>query len=191
MATMSMTAVGANPDAATLNGNVAELEKINGTLNTVNLDASAEITKDKLRSGSQTRHVVAAAVRFQSYDVAAPADDTEIVHDEEFFVPGGAATIVLPPGDWDLIVNFNSSAKYDELVWREDDGAWNSVLSTGDYMFGAVFIAQPQRAYTRRVTVAVKRSDSGTISVLPGGASLSSGFQHSGHMMSISAFRTI
>jgi len=170
---MTPISVTTNPDAATLNNNVGELEKLNGDIGEVNCDGAFELTKDKIRAGSATRSTTRAAVAWQKFDRNEAAPGFDLVTDEEYTLAGTCADILLPPGRWSLVIRFGQGPRafatgeaYEELVWRVRGSGVETALNwTGGTVTGPFRVDVPFASYSRVIDVYVRyRMDAGDAS---------------------------
>lgn len=164
MATLTPTPVadGNAATSATLNANVAELEKLNGDIGAINLKSGMLLTKDKIRPGAMSRHAFASALISQLMDVSAPGADVDLVTGEEIFVAGQTARLTLPPGSWAVLVSVTPQNTYNRISYRVDRGAWSDLTFMTGYMAGTILIVYPTSTDYREIEYAVKYVASGS-----------------------------
>lgn len=166
MADMTMATVtdGTAATAATANANMAELEKSHGLLDSANLESKTEVSKEMVRRGTASLHTTNAALTRQQFEIDVPGTSNELLEGEEYFIAGDSARVELPPGQYGILVTFVPSgfsgvATSMELLYREDGGAWNSVLcvsASPSAAHGTIYINSLNSSYDRVFEVAIR-----------------------------------
>lgn len=175
--------------AAALNANVEELDLINGELGAVNLDAAFELSKDKIRKGSFTRHGFASALVAQRFDVSVPGADVDLLDGESVFLAGQMCRLDLPPGAWDILVSFTPSEVYDRVVHRFDGGAWFDIDFANSMLSGTFMLQYIYSAFPRVVEIGVRYVTASPTLDSGGGAFFGLVNVFSGHYIAATAFR--